>query len=635
MQKLATREGLLSRAAGPRGMVPHVSARSPKAGEWSKEMPATLLHLAEGIALAVEGGNGRGRVSRDGTLPQETIGALLSALPGAVVVADERGICECNQAALALLGAGEARALRRRKRLFTSKQRPRVVWPLEPNAVQDDPLWRALLGETCVCDVSIVSGNRRARSVIRCAAAPVKRGQRVVGAALVATAITDRKKHEAALKKARDQLGMRSRKRAAALATANERLKVEIIDRLQIEEELRVVNDTLENRIGTRTADLLHYQRQLRSLDAELNLTEQRERNRLARELHDNLAQMLALCKIKAGLLHRALGRRKLAGEAAALKDYLDEALRFTRTMMSDLSPALLHQGDLLASMHWLAEKMRAHGLEVKIQDDGISKNIDESVRVVLFESVRELLFNVIKHAGTARAEVTLRKYQNFIRVAVRDHGIGFDHQSERPAPTSAGGFGLFNMRERLDLLGGRVEIRSVRNGGSIVILLAPLGSSAPTKPGRSVETEAFGNAVSGVPAPAARRIRVALADDRHMIRDRIRSVVKRQPDLEIVGEAANEEEAVEICRVARPDVIVMDVNTPSVDGRAATTQIRKEFPETSVIGLSVHTGADARDAMRSAGAAAYLRKDDAAEALCAAIRRVVGRSTPNFASPR
>lgn len=437
--------------------------------------------------------------------------------------------------------------------------------------------------------------------------------------------IAERRRAEAELQKAHDELEMRIRERTQDLAETNRRLQAEIAERRQAEQELQAAKETLEERVRERTSALLVYQQQLRSLASELSRAEEKERHRIASELHDNLAQMLAFCKLKLAALERQWPLNQPPPPLMQLKELLDQALTYTRTLMSDLRPAILgDEDDLLAAIRWVVEKMQRHGLKVEVIDDGKPKSLHEDVLRVTYQSLQELLCNVLKHARTQQATVSLRREGRYLHVVVADKGIGFN-ASQKRAPTPAGGFGLFNIQERLDMIGGHLAVRSAPGHGTQVTLVIPLKcktrlASKGTNPASAGRSRVMPWEKLAV-RPAESKIRVLLADDHRIMREGLRSIIQGQADLEVVAEAADGRTAVEAARETRPDVVVMDVNMPTMNGLEATRQIKADLPEVEVIGLSVHDDEHMAAMMREAGASAYLSKGGAFETLCATIR--------------
>lgn len=229
-----------------------------------------------------------------------------------------------------------------------------------------------------------------------------------------------------------------------------------------------------ENRDRARQ-DAERRARQLRGLAAELVNTEQRERRRLASVLHDHIQQLLVAAKFSLGALAGEAEnetQRTVAGVLATL----DEAIRSTRTLTAELSPPALAQDGLGAGLKWLQDSIKKrHGLNVDMAIEDTLEVTDVSLRVFLFEAVRELLFNVVKHAGVDQAwvEVT-RTADRKIRIAVSDAGAGFTPERLGDRSESGGGFGLFSIRERLKYLGGYMEIDSRPGRGSRFVLFAP-----------------------------------------------------------------------------------------------------------------------------------------------------------------
>ncbi len=412
-----------------------------------------------------------------------------------------------------------------------------------------------------------------------------------------------------------------------AQAELEERVEARTQELRQSEAELQTLNATLEGQVKDRTAAL-------RSLAIELSRTEARERKRLATELHDNLAQTLAFCKMKVGAALSEPGDR-LPTVLTELKDHLGEAIAYTRTLMLDLRPMLLgDEHDLSIAISWVVQKMQRHGMIVTVQDDGAPKVLDEELLTITYQSIQELLWNVLKHAQTMEATLSLRRSGDYLEAVVMDRGVGFEMSATRPS-SEEGAFGLLSIRERIEPLGGRLDIDSRPGHGTSAKLIAPLkaDSSAIGSPGAIQEAPSAPLAGQRGEAPArvaGSKVRILLVDDHQIIREGLRSIIEEQADLEVVAEAADGEMAVAAARQFQPDVVIMDVNMPRMNGLEATRQIKAEFPQITVIGLSMHGDQQMATAMQEAGVSAYLSKGGSFEVLCSTIRSSMGKFRPD-----
>ncbi|MCK9374837.1 MAG: PAS domain S-box protein [Syntrophobacterales bacterium] len=238
------------------------------------------------------------------------------------------------------------------------------------------------------------------------------------------------------------------------------------------------ITERRENEEKIRT-----YQEQLQSLASELSLTEERERRRLATVLHDHIAQLLVLAKAKFEKMQESNLFRTLVKPVEDVRKLIEESIRYTRSLIFELSPPILYDLGFEATMEWLAEHMEEqYGLKVEVVDDDQPKPLDNEGRVLLFRAVRELLFNVLKHAEAASARVSMRRDGDQLKVVVQDNGVGFAPNKLSPASGKVEGFGLFSIRERLNYFGGSLEIDSTPGLGARVILVMPLQSGTKTK---------------------------------------------------------------------------------------------------------------------------------------------------------
>ena len=398
------------------------------------------------------------------------------------------------------------------------------------------------------------------------------------------------------------------------------------------EERLRSQADQLEQLVGERTAALVQSQSRLRALAAELNLAEQRERKRIATELHDHLQQLLVLSKLKLGQGKQLTEKGLPAGELISrVDDILSDALSYTRTLVAELSPPVLRDHGLSVALKWLGENMKKYDMNVTVMVEGDSDVYPpEDQKLLLLQSVRELLINSWKHAGTGQAHVTMASDGGILRVAVKDWGKGFQLATNDTPPEWSSKFGLFSIRERMAALGGSFNIESAPGAGTTCTLELPLvGSSiAPVHRPFSADDPIVNENAASLPNST---IRVLLVDDHAMVRQGLRSVLTGYPDVEIVAEAGDGEEAIHATKKFRPTVVVMDINMPRVDGIEATRRIKARYPDITVLGLSINANADNQQAMIEAGATSLITKEAAVDHLYNAIQQAIHYKNSNI----
>ncbi|MCP4613693.1 MAG: sensor histidine kinase [Planctomycetes bacterium] len=226
----------------------------------------------------------------------------------------------------------------------------------------------------------------------------------------------------------------------------------------------------------------------LKSLASQLSITEERERHRLATHLHDHIGQSLVFSKLKLDELHHSATSSELTKSLDEICNNIDQIIQDTRTLTFDLSSPILNEiGFETAVTSWLDEQIHEkYGINTEFEDDGQPKPLDDDIRAILFRNVRELLTNVVKHAKAENVKVSICRDDEDIRVRVEDDGIGFDPVEIKSRSMINHKFGLFSIRERLEQLGGRVEIGSKPGGGSRIMMTAPLKREEVTDPSLS-----------------------------------------------------------------------------------------------------------------------------------------------------
>jgi PAS domain S-box-containing protein len=367
------------------------------------------------------------------------------------------------------------------------------------------------------------------------------------------------------------------------------------------EEALRTANELLETKILKRTRELVDKAAQLRALAGELTLAEQRERRRVATVLHDSLQQLLVSAKLQVACLDAKV-QCDTSPVVADIDHILGEAIKITRSLSSELSPAVLHEGGLRAGLEWLAHWTQTrYGFSVDLTLPAEIPETADDVKILLFESVRELLFNAIKHAHVQRASIDADITDGLLRIFVEDKGPGFDPVALKPVGAAGGGFGLFSIRERLNLIGGKLEVDSAPGMGARFTIALSL--SQPAAEGQASE------------------IRVLLVDDHAILREGLARLLGQEKDIAVVGQAADGVAGVALADKLLPDVILMDISMPRLNGVEATRIIHAKHPKISIIGLSMHEDANMASQICSAGASWFLSKGGPASELKRLIR--------------
>jgi signal transduction histidine kinase/ActR/RegA family two-component response regulator len=421
-------------------------------------------------------------------------------------------------------------------------------------------------------------------------------------------------------------LDVTERRRADEVLQARREEERERALQKQAEEGLRRSHAELEQshvELEHSHAELERRTLQLSRLASQLTLAEQRVRKQLASTLHDGLQQLL----FSAGItLDQAVNPRPQDDQAELLRRaraLVSEAVEAARTLSVNLFPPVLHVGGLPAALSWLARRAQEqYGIVVNVTADPKGNPETSDVRMLLFEGVRELVFNAVKHARADRVDVNLALGSgDTIHIQVSDDGAGFDpsatlydrHQLQA-------GLGLFSIQERLALLGGHLGIVSAPGKGSRFTLtlprtrLARLTTDETETPRLDTDRQdrLIYNAVRGT----SKALRILIADDHAVVRAGLRELLSGRPELRVVGEAANGVEVISHAKTLQPDVILMDVAMPHKNGIEATQEIHDTLPHIQIVGLSTYGDETTERAMRDAGAQAYFSKTESTDRL-------------------
>ena len=315
------------------------------------------------------------------------------------------------------------------------------------------------------------------------------------------------------------------------------------------------------------------------------------------------------------------------AGRLDKLSLTLAEALETTRGMTLDLAPPIAMHRNLSDAIRWLEFDMkRLYRLDINFRIDGELEAVSEAEGVLLYTAARELLLNVVKHSGTLQADLYLGRQAGALVLEVRDAGSGFDPAVLGDAANR--GFGMFSIRERAELFGGTFSLETGKGRGVRALLTLP---SAVVLPSGARLPEATASVPKGnVTASLKRnlsdrqRIRVLFVDDHRIVRESLMSMLQGQMSIEVVGEAGDGRQAVERAGLLQPDIVLMDVSMPVMDGIEATRLIKKQWPAIKIIGLSMYETSQVGDKIIQAGADCYVSKSAPPEQLVEAIRKCV-----------
>ena len=208
-----------------------------------------------------------------------------------------------------------------------------------------------------------------------------------------------------------------------------------------------------------------------------MSSTEERERLRIATALHENIGQILALIRIDMGAFAESANSVEVFDEIRQIRELIDQVIQFVRTLTLDLCPPMLYELGFDAAVQRLVEQYQdRYDVRFCFQSDGEKRPLDDGMRILLFNVVRELMVNVVKHAKAETATISVLRDADEIKIAVKDDGMGFD-DTKIGSKSSDEGFGILSITERVNSIGGRMEIQSQINSGTTVIVTVPWNS--------------------------------------------------------------------------------------------------------------------------------------------------------------
>ncbi|MFT3883315.1 MAG: response regulator [Gemmatales bacterium] len=378
-----------------------------------------------------------------------------------------------------------------------------------------------------------------------------------------------------------------------------------------VNESLNQSKKELETRVRDRTAELTSALAELKREAAErIELTrklvsvQEDERSRTARDLHDQTSQLLAGLSL---VLKSVMGEGNLSETSMQkllyVKSITDELARQVHSLAVRLRPTALDDFGWRPALDQLISEWKPHvGFHIDFQTIGhVPERFSRETDTVIYRVVQEALTNIAKHAHAKQVNVIMSANEQEVKVCIEDDGIGFDRSM-----TSPSNLGLKGMHERVLLAGGNLEINSQSGMGSAVIAILPLNervdhnAKSPTVP----------------------------VDDHPVMRSGLRLLLDTQSDMEVVGDTDNGKEAVQQVADTSPDVVIMDVSLPGLNGIDATKNIHQASPAIKILALTAYEDRGYYQQMRKAGASGFVLKRSAADDLVDAVRQVARGET-------
>lgn len=219
------------------------------------------------------------------------------------------------------------------------------------------------------------------------------------------------------------------------------------------------------------------YRERVHSLSRQVLAAQEEERQRIARELHDETAQSLTSLLIGLRMVEKSTSPEALSTRIAELRSQTGRTLEEVRKLALDLRPSALDDLGLAAALQWYTDDLaRRTQIEVDFRSSGLETRLPDDVEVVVYRIVQEALTNVAKHSGASRVEVAISRENALVSASVVDDGRGFNLENVRHSRER--GLGLFGMQERVGLVGGAFQITSRPSRGTRVAISIPLESS-------------------------------------------------------------------------------------------------------------------------------------------------------------
>jgi PAS domain S-box-containing protein len=371
----------------------------------------------------------------------------------------------------------------------------------------------------------------------------------------------------------------------------------------------------------------------LRNLSGRLLRLQDEERRRISRDLHDITGQKLALLSMDLSSILKNKDKAKVEEIDRLLQESIDlsnDVNKEIRTLSYLLHPPLLDELGLPSAVEWFAQGFENRtGIHVAVDVPSHFVRLAPDAEVALFRIVQESLANVHRYSGSSAAFVRARSDGGEVRLEIGDFGKGMVQETKKanrssPAPL---GVGIQGMKERLRQLSGRLEISSQIGKGTLVTAILP-SSNRKTEISEPYQSSEI-HIVQPEPMEVhvdndSWRRRILIADDHDVLRRGIRTMLESDPSLEVCGEAVDGKDALEKTLAQAPDLVILDINMPIMNGLDVLRQIVRHRPQTKVLAFSVHDSKQIVEEILAAGAHSYLSKATAGQNLVHEVRELL-----------
>src|ERR1700732_1756740 len=372
----------------------------------------------------------------------------------------------------------------------------------------------------------------------------------------------------------------------------------------------------------------------LRQLSSRLLQLQDEERRHIARDLHDITGQKLAFQSIVLSQLHNSVTDPTTKSAVAECQQLTNQISEEIRTLSYLLHPPLLDELGLSSAVHWYTqgfEKRTGIHVDVDIPRDFLRLPAD--VETTLFRVIQESLTNVHRYADSLKAFIHVKRVGDEVNLEIGDYGKGIRAEVLKSSRDSVAplGVGIQGMKERMRQLSGRLEVTSRPNKGTIVTATLPIRvlrpEPAPDSNRLRVEESSNANGETRETAEDV-RCRILIADDHEVLRRGIRTMLESEKEWEVCGEAFDGQEVVEKAATLNPDLVILDINMPVLNGVAAVRQILRNRPQTKILVFSVHDSDQTVREILSAGAHGYLSKAKAGQELVQVVKLLLSGET-------